>query len=136
MAFVNFAPPTLFTSGPNDINGMAGDDLIMTIVFLGAMVVVAAALMSRQAWRNGLRLTILGTWVAMVAITVLMGFYIELNQVQFAGSLAANDASFAAAHPMTGIFLMAVLSLALLLVDFFGVTGRARRIVVDRKSVV
>ena len=130
MAFVNFAPPTLFTSGPNDINGMAGDDLIMTIVFLGAMVVVAAALMSRQAWRNGLRLTILGTWVAMVAITGLMGVYIELNQVQFAGSLAANDASFAAAHPMTGIFLMAVLSLALLLVDFFGVTGRARRIVV------
>ena len=28
---------------------------------------------------------------------------------------------------MTGIFLMVVLSLALLLVDFFGVTGRARR---------
>jgi hypothetical protein len=129
-AFVNFAPPTVFTSGPNDINGLASDDLIMTVVFVGAMVVAAAALMSRQAWRNGLRLTILGSWVAMVAITVLMGFYIELNQVQFTGSLAANDASFAAAHPMTGIFLMVVLSLALLLVDFFGVAGRARRIVV------
>jgi hypothetical protein len=129
VAFLNFAPPTLFTSGPNDINGMAGDDLIMTTVFIGAMVVAAAALMSRQTWRNGLRLTILGTWVATVAITVLMGFYIELNQVQFAGSLSANDASFAAAHPMTGIFLMVVLSLALLLVDFFGVAGRARRIV-------
>ena len=130
VAFVNFAPPTLFTSGPNDINGMAGDDMIMTIVFIGAMVVVAAVLMSRAAWRDGLRLTILGTWVATVVITVLMGFYIELNEVQFSGSLASNDASFAAAHPMTGIFLMVVLSLALLLVDFFGVPGRARRIVV------
>jgi hypothetical protein len=135
VAFLNFAPPTLFTSGPGDINGMAGDDLIMTIVFIGSMVVAAAILSGRQTWRNGLRLTIVGTWVATVAITVLMGFYIELNQVQFAGSLAANDASFSAAHPMTGIFLMIVLSLALLLVDFFGVAGRARRIVVATGSI-
>ncbi|HEX7430879.1 MAG TPA: hypothetical protein VF293_01695, partial [Candidatus Limnocylindrales bacterium] len=63
-------------------------------------------------------------------LAVRSGFYIELNQVQFGGggTLAANDANFAAAHPMTGIFLMIVLSLALLLVDFYGVTGRARRI--------
>jgi cytochrome c oxidase subunit IV len=95
-----------FDALPGDgVNGMAGDDMIMTIVFIG-------------------------TWVATVAITVLEGFYIELNQVQFGGdgTLAANDANFAAAHPMTGIFLMIVLSLALLLVDFYGVTGRARRI--------
>jgi hypothetical protein len=135
VAFLNFAPPTLFTSGPADINGMAGDDLIMTIVFVGAMVVVAAALTSRRIWRDGLRLIILGTWVASVAITVLEGFYIELHQDQFTGSLAANDASFSAAHPMTGIFLMIVLSLALLVVDFFGVTGRSRRIAVATGAI-
>jgi hypothetical protein len=130
VTFLNFAPPTLFTSGPDGVNGMAGDDMIMTIVFIGALVVAAAVVADRRHRRDGLRLTIIGTWVATVAITVLEGFYIELNQVQFGGggTLAANDANFAAAHPMTGIFLMIVLSLALLLVDFYGVTGRARRI--------
>lgn len=130
VAFLNYEPPTLFTSGPDGINGMAGDDLIMTIVFIGAMVVAAAMLSNRQTWRNGLRLTIVGTWVATVAITVLEGFYIELNQVAFTGSQAAGDAAFSAAHPMTGIFLMIVLSLALLLVDFYGISGRARQIAV------
>ncbi len=128
VAFLNFAPPTLFTSGPGDVNGMAGDDLIMTIVFVGAIVVAAAVLAGRESWRNGLRLTILGTWVAAVAITVIEGFYIELHEVQFGGSLAANDAAFSAAHPMTGIFIMIGLSLALLLVDVYGVTGLKRRI--------
>ena len=93
-------------------------------------LVAVAILSGRQVWRNGLRLTIVGTWIATVAITVLEGFYIELNQVAFTGTQAANDAAFAAAHPMTGIFLMVVLSLALLLVDFYGVSGRARRVAV------
>lgn len=128
VAFLNFAPPTLFTSGPDGVNGMAGDDLVMTIVFVGAMVVTAALLADSAFRRNGLRLTIVGTWVAMVAITVLEGFYIELNQAQFAG--APGDAAFSAAHPMTGIFLMIVVSLALVLADFYGVTGRMRQAVV------
>ncbi len=128
VAFLNFAPPTLFTSGPGDVNGMAGDDLVMTIVFIGAMVVAAALVADGGFWRNGLRLTIVGSWVAMVAITALMGFYIELNEASFQGSMATNDAAFSAAHPMTGIFLMIALSLALLLVDFYGVSGLNRRI--------
>ena len=128
VAFLNFAPPTLFTNGPDGVNGMAGDDLIMTIVFLGAFILAAAVLAGRGSWRDGLRLTILGTWVAAIAITVVEGFYIELHQDQFAGSLTANDAAFSASHPMTGIFVMIGLSLALLLVDAYGVTGRARRV--------
>ncbi len=127
VAFLNFAPPTLFTSGPDGVNGMAGDDLVMTVVFVGAMVVAAALLADPRFRRDGLRLTIVGTWVAMVAITVLEGFYIELNQVTFAG--APGDASFSAAHPMTGIFLMIVVSLALVLADFYGVRGQLRRAV-------
>jgi hypothetical protein len=129
VAFLNFAPPTLFTNGPDGVNGMAGDDLIMMIVFVGAFLVAAAVLAGRGSWRDGLRLTILGTWVAAIAITVIEGFYIELHQDQFAGSLTANDAAFSASHPMTGIFVMIGLSLALLLVDAYGVTGRARHIV-------
>ena len=126
VAFLNFAPPTLFAS-PDGVNGMAGDDAVMSIVFAGAVVVAAAVLADRAFWRNGLRLTIVGTWLGMVAITVLEGFYIEMNQTQFAGPMTANDAAFSLAHPMTGIFLMIGLSLALLLLDFSGVRGRARQ---------
>ena len=127
VAFLNYAPPTLFTSGPDGVNGIAGDDLVMTIVFVGAVVIAAAVLADRGFWRNGLRLTIVGTWLGMVAITVVEGIYIELNHDQFGGTLAQNDAAFSAAHPMTGIFLMIGLSLALLLLDFAGVRGRARQ---------
>jgi hypothetical protein len=128
VAFLNYAPPTLFTSGPDDVNGMAGDDMIMTIIGLGAIIVVVAVLADRRVWGNGLRLTILGTWVAAVIINVLEGFYIELHQDQFTGTLAANDASFKVAQPMTGIFLLIVLSVALLLVEQSDVRGRARSI--------
>ncbi|HEY5520107.1 MAG TPA: hypothetical protein VIK08_05565 [Candidatus Limnocylindrales bacterium] len=130
VAFFNYQPPTLFTSGPDGVNGMAGDDLIMTIVFVGAMVVAAVVLTERRPWRDPLRLTVVGAWVATFAITVLQGFYIELNQDQFGGTLAANDANFAAAHPITGIFLMLILSVALLLVDVYCATGMMRRIAV------
>ena len=127
VAFLNFAPPTVFAS-PDGVNGMAGDDLIMTIVFLGAMVVVAAILASRAAWRQALRLTVLGTLVASFAITVLEGLYIEMHHDQFGVGLAkaSNDASFVAAHPMAGLFVMILLGLSLLLVEFYGVPGRAR----------
>jgi hypothetical protein len=127
VAFLNYAPPTLFVGGPGAVNGMAGDDLIMTIVFVGAIVVAAAMLSGRDIRRDGLRLTIIGSWIAMVAITVVAGLFIEMNEDQFGGTLAANDAAFSAAHPMTGIFVMTALSLALLLVDVYKVTGLARR---------
>ncbi|HYM84982.1 MAG TPA: hypothetical protein VEY67_12625 [Candidatus Dormibacteraeota bacterium] len=132
VAFLGFAPPTVFASGPDGVNGMAGDDLVMTIVFLGAMVVAVALLAEPAVRRSGLRVTIVGSWIAMVAITVLEGFYIELNHVDFGqgGSLASNDAAFSAAHPMTGLFLMTILSVALLLVDFYGVAGFARRVTI------
>jgi hypothetical protein len=135
VAFLNYEPPTLFTSGPDGVNGIAGDDLIMTIVFVGAIIVAAAVVSDRRFQRDGLRLTILGTWVAAVVITVVEGIYIEMNHDQFGGSLAANDAAFSSAHPMTGIFLMLVLSLALLLVDVYGVPARLRRLEVGIAAV-
>jgi hypothetical protein len=128
VALLNFAPPTLFTSGPEDINGMAGDDMVMAVIGAGAMIVLLAIIVERRVWRDPLRLTVLGTWVAAMLINVGQGFYIELHQDQFAGSLAANDSSFKIAQPMTGIFLLTMLALVLLLVDVYGVAGRNRRI--------
>lgn len=128
VAFLNFTPPTLFASGPNGINGLAGDDASMSIIGLGALVVLVAIVSERRVWRDPLRLTILGTWVAALLINVVQGFYIEFHENQFSASLSANDASFSIAQPMTGIFLLIALSLVLLLVDYYGIEGQARRI--------
>ena len=128
VALLNYAPPTLFASGPDGVNGMAGDDMAMAIIGVGAMVVLVAIVAERRVWRDPLRLTILGTWVAAMFINVVQGFYIELHADQFSASLSANDASFSVAQPMTGIFLLTALSLVLLLVDVYGVDGGARRV--------
>ena len=127
VALLNFAPPTLFASA-DGVNGMAGDDAVMAVIGLGAMVILIAVLLERRVWRNPLRLTILGTWLAAMILNVGQGFWIELHQDQFTVSLVANDASFKVAQPMTGIFLLTTLSLVLLLVDVYGVSGRARRV--------
>jgi hypothetical protein len=128
VALLNFAPPTLFPS-PDGVNGMAGDDAVMAVIGIGAMVILVAVLAERGIWRNPLRLTVLGTWLGAMLLNVGQGFWIEFHQDQFTASLAANDESFKIAQPMTGIFLLTALALVLLLVDVYGVQGRARRIV-------
>ena len=127
VALLNFAPPTLFASA-DGVNGMAGDDAVMAVIGLGAMVILVAIVLDRRIWSNPLRLSILGTWLAAMILNVGQGFWIELHQDQFTASLAANDESFKVAQPMTGIFLLTTLALVLLLVDVYGVSGRARRI--------
>lgn len=127
VALLNFAPPTLFASA-DGVNGMAGDDAVMAVIGLGAMVILVAIVLERRVWGNPLRLTILGTWLAAMILNVGQGFWIELHQDQFTASLAANDESFKVAQPMTGIFLLTALALVLLLIDVYGVNGRARRI--------
>ena len=125
VAIVNFAPPTVFAS-PDGVNGMAGDDAIMAIVLVGAVIVGIGLLADRSFLRDGLRLTVVATWFATVLITAVEGFWIEFHEDQFGGALSANDAAFSAAHPMTGIFLMLAIGLALLVADFYGVRGLAR----------
>ncbi len=129
-ALLNFAPPWLFASGPGGINGMASDDLTMSVIGIGAMVIVVAILLERGVWRDPLRLMVVGTWVVAMLLNAVQGFYIEMNQDKFQGSLAANDAAFKIAQPMAGLFVLTALSLMLLLVHVHGVAGRTRRIAV------
>jgi len=129
-ALLNFAPPTLFVSGPGGVNGIASDDVTMSIIGIGAMVIVVAILADRRAWRDPLRLMVVGTWVVAMLLNAVQGFYIEMNQDKFQGSLASNDAAFKIAQPMAGLFLLTALSLVLLLVHVYGVAGRNRRIAV------
>ena len=138
IAFGNFSPPTLFVD-PTGNNGMAGDDAVMTFIAVGAMIaLVPLALTKREtdnrsSWRDPVRLSLLGTWVAAVVISVVAAFYIEFNETLFSpdlgGALAANDAVFGELQSLFGVFLLTALSLILLAVDLYKVEGSSRRIV-------
>jgi hypothetical protein len=126
-AFFNYEPPTLFTGGPGGVNGMASDDAVMTIILLGAIVLSAALVVERAFRRDAVRLLFAATWVAVLLVNAVEGFYIEFHENVFQGSAAAKDASFSVAQPMTGIFLLTAIALGLLLVDHYGVEGPLRR---------
>ena len=136
IAFSNFDPGLWFGQDPN---GLAGDDLVMTVIAIGAMIaLVPLALTPREAdhrssWRDPVRLSLLGTWVAAVVISVIAAFYIEFNESVFSpdagGALAANDAVFGELQSLFGVFLLTAVSLILLAVDLYNVEGSARRLV-------
>jgi hypothetical protein len=130
-AVVAFAPPALFVSGPEGVNGMAGDDTVMTITALGAMIVLIplalAKLDGKSSWKDGVRLALLGTWIAAVINSVLEGFYIELNADVFGSTMSANHEVFKNVNPMFGIFTLTALALVLLAVDYYEVRGMLRR---------
>jgi hypothetical protein len=131
-AVVNFAPPTLFQSGPQGANGMAGDDTVMTITALGAMIaLIPFALVKmggKGSWMDSVRLTMLGTWVAAVVNSVLEGFYIEFHEDVFGSTMSANHDVFKNVNPMFGILTLAALALVLLAVDYYEVDGMLRRV--------
>lgn len=131
-AAVAFAPPTVFPSGPEGVNGMAGDDTVMTITALGAMIVLIplalAKLDGRKSWKDSVRLTLLGTWVAAVINSVFEGFYIEFHADIFGSTLAANHDIFININPMFGIFTLTAFALVLLAVDYYTVAGTLRRV--------
>ena len=130
-AVVNFAPPTLFQSGAQGVNGMAGDDTVMTITALGAMIALIplalTKLEGKSSWKDSVRLTLLGIWVAAVVNSVIEGFYIEFHEDIFGSTLSANHDVFSNVNPMFGIMTLAAMALVLLAVDYYGVGGMLKR---------
>lgn len=124
VAFANYAPPTFFANGPS---GMAGDDAVMTVVLLGALVLSAAIAWQAASRRDAVGILFAAAWVGVLLINVVEGFYIELHESLFQGSASPKDASFSVAQPMTGIFLLTAISLGLLLLHYYGLKGLARR---------
>ncbi len=127
VAFFNYSPPTLFASGPGGVNGMAGDDVVMSIVLLGAILLSAPLVSNEGSGRDGVGLLFAATWLSVLLINVAEGFYIEFHESLFQGSALAKDASFAVAQPMTGIFLLTTIALGLLLLYRYPVGRWVRR---------
>jgi hypothetical protein len=72
-------------------------------------------------------LALLGTWIAAVINSVLEGFYIEFHEDIFGSTMSANHDVFKNVNPMFGIFTLAALSLVLVAVDYYQVSGMLRR---------
>ena len=132
VAFFNYSPPTLFASA-DGVNGMAGDDTVMSFIALGAMIALIPLAMTRlngkSSWKDSVRLSLLGTWVAAVMISVFQAFFIEFHEDLFTSTLGANDAVFSEVQPLFGVFLLAGLALILLAVDYYEIGGWLRRYV-------
>jgi hypothetical protein len=132
IAFTNFDPGTWFANAPN---GLAGDDIVMTVIAVGAMIALVPLALTRReadgrpAWRDPVRLSLLGTWVAAVVISVIAAFYIEFHEDAFGTTLATNDAVFGELQSLYGVFLLTAVSLILLAVDLYKVEGTSRRLV-------
>lgn len=130
-AFAAYSPPTLFQSGPSGINGMAGDDALITLVFMGVVLaLVPLALTSfrgKSSWHDSIRFALLFVLLMWLVANAVAGFYIEFNESSFSASLSSNDAAFSQFQPMFGIFFLTITAMVLLAADYYGSDSRERR---------
>jgi len=134
IAFANYEPPTFFQSGPQGINGIAGDDVIMSIIALGSLIAIIPLALSKMlngksSWRDSIRISLLGTWVVAYVVNILQAFYIEMNESLFSTVLSANDEIFGNIQPMYGVFVLTTISIILLISDYYQITGIWRRFI-------
>jgi hypothetical protein len=133
IAFAGYSPPTFFQGGAQGVNGIAGDDATMSVIGFGALVALFPLLLTkmnlggRPTWRDPLRMAILGSWLAALAVNVAEAFYIELNESSFQTTLIANDQVFGQVQTMFGLFVLTGLVLTLVAADYYQVGGRLRR---------
>ena len=134
ISFANYEPPTFFQSGPQGINGIAGDDACMSIIALGSMIIIIPLALTkmidrRSSWKDPIRISILGSWVIAYIINIFQAFYIELNQSLYSTVLSANDEIFSIIQPLFGIFVLTAISIILLIADYYQIIGVWRRFI-------
>jgi hypothetical protein len=123
MGFTTWAPPTLFVSGPDGANGIAGDDIVTGVFVMGGGLVVAAGLLlGRTVQSRPIRLAALLAWLLSFATVVVAGFAIEMNEAYFGAgdptaAGAAKDAVFTWFHQDIGLFLLPAIVLVMLAVE-------------------
>lgn len=129
-AFGNYNPFTLFPNGPS---GIAGDDSMMAIIGIGALIALVPLGLTKfnksESWRDSVRVSILGAWLAAIFLNIFQGFWIEMNETAFQGSMLANDDVFSTLQPMYGIFFLTATTLFLLAADYYQVTDSFRRVI-------
>ena len=126
--FFVWTPPALFATNPGsfqlwsytNVNGIAADDSTMFWSSLGGLLLLAPLMLSefkgRPAWRDPIRLAVLGTWVMAFFATPLEGFVIEFNEAAWSGT--PLDVAFGN-QQYFALFGLTMIALAFLAVDFF-----------------
>ena len=132
----NYAIPTFFESG---LNGIAGDDIVTGLVGLGAVFVLAGFLgcalardgNGRRRILDSLLGTVVASWLAIYFVIPITGYYIEMNQgfYQFTG--AGFDAAYTRFHQDLTFFLLPAIVTVILVLESYGISGKARRRVGD-----
>lgn len=132
----NYSTPSLLTSGPGGINGVAEDDLITGLVGLGAFFVLIALLMhainaktqdGRSLIRDPLFLSVIAAWIIIYLVIPVTGYYIEFNQNFYSAAGAGFDAAFTRFHNDFAFFLLPALVTTVLVFENFGMQGKARK---------
>ena len=135
--FFQWSPPLLLAydyGGPISLwsytasNGIAGDDSTMFWASLGGLVLLAPLLLTnirgKPAWKDPIRLAVLGTWIMAFLATPLEGFIIEFNEQSWSGT--PLDVAFGN-QQYFALFGLAMASMAFLAVDFFMDRSGTRR---------
>ncbi|MGC9071559.1 MAG: hypothetical protein ACP5HK_02535 [Acidilobus sp.] len=131
----NYAIPTLFSSGPNDVNGLAMDDAMTGMIGWGALFVLiglAAYLKRAGKLRDPFFLTILVAAVLIYLTIPVTGYYIEFHEVYYGFATPPapgwmNDFVYTRLHQDFGFFTLPSIILAVLLFRQFGLPDIARR---------
>jgi hypothetical protein len=123
MGFTTWGPPTLFASGPDGANGIAGDDVVTGLFVMGGGVIVAAGLvLGRTVSGRPIRIAALWAWILSFATVVVAGFAIEVNEAYFgagdpSAAGAAKDAVYTWFHQDIGLFLLPAIVLVMIAVE-------------------
>ncbi|MCL4344630.1 MAG: hypothetical protein JRM84_07160 [Nitrososphaerota archaeon] len=134
----NYVIPTLFSSGPNGVNGLAMDDLITGIIGLGALFVFAALVINRRKnlVSDPLFLSLIVGWLLIYLTIPVTGYWIEFHEAFYgaAGALpgaagALFDAAYTRFHQDFAFFLLPSLVTAIMAFEIYGISGRNRTIV-------
>jgi hypothetical protein len=122
-------PPLVLASDPGGpislwsfsaANGIAGDDSTMFLASLGAMIMLVPLMLTkfrgRPAWKDPLRLAVLGTWILAYVATPIQGFMIEFNESSWHGT--PLDTAYGS-QQYFALFGLTMVAAAFLAVDFF-----------------
>jgi len=140
-ALAGWEPPTLFASGPDNVNGVPLDDVILAfgmagcLICMGGLVGAPTQGPDRDAspFKPETRVAMLLVWVFGFASAVVLGVYIELHETFYGAgeppaSGALNDQAFVRAHMVYTFCLLPIIFSALLATECGGPAGTASRV--------
>jgi len=132
----NYSIPTLFSSGPNDVNGLAMDDAMTGMIGWGALFILIALIVHAKRTgklRSPLLIATFVAWILIYLVIPVTGYLIEFNEVYYGfatpglGPGWMQDAVFLRFHQDFGFFVLPAIVVALLAFNLMGISESAER---------